>query len=1061
MGVSTGGGASWAAAPHDCNVGPYVFTIRMRSRFSSNARVSQLLLFGQVTCVMRKRRCQFVVLLLAASAGYADQLPSRAFTTQDGLPVNRINDILADSHGLLWFASNHGLTRFDGYDFHTFTEEDGLPSSSVTALMEARDGTLWLGTGKHLCHFQPRRPENADRAAKEFTTYDLISGNEVTSLFEDHRGRIWCGTRLGLLVLNPKKKKAELRKVGLTSDGDPLVSAIAEDSLGTIWVSCLTQLYRIEEGLPPQGFRSPNFGARISSMVCDSNGRIWMGTWNGLFLLRKKPQAGDVVEHTWTEEDGLSSRLIQGLFKSRDGRLWALTEHGLSGWDGSAESPQFHKYEDTGGWLTHGLYAMAEDPAGALWVITEASGAVRLARNGLTRFEKSDGLRSILVRDVMEDRAHNLIAVTRIDSPEPLEQQHYRGPILHVLKGNRLVPIVPLYPKSLSKPGWGERQIVLQDHCREWWIATEQGLLHYPAANVEDLAQTRAIDIYSKKNGLPANDIFRLAEDRAGNIWIGTMGGGVSIWHRDTEQISHLIGDNAPSELISDRQGSMWIGWWYSTGLVRYQNGKLKRFDVKDGLAKGAVRGIVFDHAGRLWVACTGGLSVAENPNVDSPHFRRYSTQKGLSARELFSIAEGADGALYIGSENGLDELDPATERIRHYGMQDGLPTEEVLSAFRDSKGVLWFGTHAGLVRLQPAPKRLTDEVQLRVTSLLAGGQNLPLSKRGESRIEGLRVDSGHNSLEVRYADVAFGSAGPLLYQYQVGTNANWSNPSSERTLTFAGLAPAEYKIRVRAVDPLGHIRSAPVALALTVLPPFWRNWWFELMMVLVAAATVWLILHYRITRIMAVQQIRTRISSDLHDDIGSGLSQIAIWSDIALREKPVNGHSNEALERIAASSRSLVDNISDIVWTVNPRRDSLRELLQRIRYFASEVCSSLDIALEFNAPEVAADRVANSMLRHDVFLMVKEAIYNAARHSACSVLRIDIEVSAKMLDIRVADNGKGMPATVTPGNGLQTMRQRAQQLGGRMNCLASEPHGTTVRFNVPLRGRQKAALRM
>jgi len=705
----------------------------------------------------------------------------------------------------------------------------------------------------------------------------------------------------------------------------------------------------------------------------------------------------------------------------------------------------------------HGLYGMAEDPQGALWVITESSGVVRLSRNGLTRFQKSDGLRSLLVRDVMEDRAHNIIAVTRIDSPDPIEQQRYRGPILHVLKGRRFVPVLPLYPRNLKIPGWGERQIVLQDHRREWWIATSEGLLHYPAVPVEDLAHTSALDVYSKDHGLPSSDVFRLAEDHSGNIWIGTMGGGVSIRDRKTGQLSLLMHGNAPSELVNDSHGNMWIGWWYSSGLDRYKDGKITHFGQKDGMAPGSIRGIVFDRAGRIWVASSGGLSMAEKCDGDTLHFRRYSTKEGLASRNLMSITEGANGRLYVGSDNGLDELDPLTNRIRHYGMQDGLPTEEVMTSFRDSKGMLWFGTHAGLVRFEPAVKPLPDQVQLRVTSLTAGGNKWPLSKLGERDVHGLNLDSDHNSFEIRFADLAFGSAGPLRFEYEIGSNhigskQAWSAPSAERSLYLAGLSAGTYRVQVRAVDPLARVRSSPVVLGFTVRPHFWQTWWFDLILTLIAAGVVSVVLHYRVARIIAVQNIRSSISSDLHDDIGSGLSQIAIWSDIALRENATGGASSQALERIAESSRSLVDSISDIVWTINPRRDSLRELLQRIRRFASEACSSQDIGLEFNAPDSVGDRGADSRLRHDVYLLAKEGINNAVKHSGCTKLQVEVKVSPRVLEMYIADNGKGMSLPVTEGNGLETMRRRARQFGGKVLWLDAQEKGTVVYITVPLK---------
>ncbi len=251
--------------------------------------------------------------------------------------------------------------------------------------------------------------------------------------------------------------------------------------------------------------------------------------------------------------------------------MWAATERGLSGWDERAPEPRFTKYEDAQGFIQHALHEMTEDPQGALWVLTETNGVVRLLRNGIRRFGKTDGLRSLLIRDVFEDRAHNLIAVTRIDSPSLIVSRRYRGPILHILPGDHFSPVVPFYPENLQRPGWGERQIVLQDHTRQWWIATEQGLFRYPAATLNELPNTKPSFAYSKGHGLPSNGVFRVTEDTNGNIWIGTMGGGITLWDRKTQQFSQMCRANSASQVATDLSGDVWMGWWYDPGLGRYR----------------------------------------------------------------------------------------------------------------------------------------------------------------------------------------------------------------------------------------------------------------------------------------------------------------------------------------------------------------------------------------------------------------------------------------------------------------------------------------------------------
>jgi signal transduction histidine kinase/ligand-binding sensor domain-containing protein len=794
----------------------------------------------------------------------------------------------------------------------------------------------------------------------------------------------------------------------------------------------------------------PNDIIRISSLLADKRGRVWAGTWNGLLLLKQAPRHGDVIERSWLRVGPLP-HTIQTLFRSRDGRLWAMGNQGLAGWDEASAEPTFHSYDDPLGLLTSQLlYGMAEDPQGSLWVLTEAGGVIRLLRNGISQFGTGDGLLSPSVLDIIQDHHNAVLAVTR---PDGLVAggPRYLGTTLNKFTDGHFVPLSPLYPHTLDYPGWGERQIAFQSRFGEWWFASGRGLFRFPAVPLTALAQTEPLAVYRKSDGLPSDDIFCIAEDLAGNVWIGTMAPGtLSMWERSSNKIVRLDRESSARSLAGDSQGDMWLGRWMLDGLSRYSHGKLETFTQRDGLPPGRVTDIIFDHQRRLWLTLTEGLAVADHPFDRPLKFRTFTTQNGLANRYLHCIVEGLNHHFYIGSEKGIDELDDVTGRIRHFGMRDGLPNEQIFTAARDAQGVLWFGTHRGLVRMQPESRAPAPaDVTLRLLGLRVAGQRWPISKLGETRLNEVAVDYDHNLVEINFADLAFGAAGLVRYQYQLGpSQSGWSPPSFDRTLTLAGLSPGAYHLQVRAVDTNGSPLGVPIVIDLLLRPPFWQAWWFQLTVFLTLAGLLALIYHYRVSRLLALQKMRARIANDLHDDVGSGLSQIAIWSDIAIRDE----QDRDALQRIAVSSRSLVDNIGDIVWTVNPRRDTLRQLISRIRYYASEVCSARNIALRFQTPDGDWDREANSEVRHDLFLLAKEAIYNAARHSGCTELKINVEVSSGSVDIRIADNGCGMNPAGKTGNGISSMRQRARQLNARLEWLPGHPTGTTVHCHLPLR---------
>jgi ligand-binding sensor domain-containing protein len=274
-----------------------------------------------------------------------------------------MNDILNDRQGFLWFATDQGLVRFDGYEFRTFGVEDGLPSRTITALLQDRDGTYWLGTNKGLCHFDGSR----------FKLYPLdVEGNYVTALFQDSRRRIWRGSSTGLFVLQrPSAKESSLERVSLkpTPGDDSTVPAITEDASGAIWSTSLHTLYRLKDCEAPLAFtQADGIPGRISSLLTDSRGRVWMGTWAGLCLLNTGGAPKPVVQHVWTRKSGLSSDIIHCLFQSASGTIWALTEHGVSSWERDSDAPVFRIYHDAQGWLAGHSDVVAEDRRGSLWI---------------------------------------------------------------------------------------------------------------------------------------------------------------------------------------------------------------------------------------------------------------------------------------------------------------------------------------------------------------------------------------------------------------------------------------------------------------------------------------------------------------------------------------------------------------------------------------------------------------------------------------------------------------------------------------------------------------------
>ncbi|PYS43574.1 MAG: hypothetical protein DMF71_06760, partial [Acidobacteria bacterium] len=671
-----------------------------------------------------------------------------------------------------------------------------------------------------------------------------------------------------------------------------------------------------------------------------------------------------------------------------------------------------------------------------------------------TGFGKADGLNNARVTSVFENQRGELCVTSSEGEP-----------VINCFDGQRFTAVRPQLPREIKSSGWGSNQITFQDHTGEWWLPTEYGVYRFPRVmNLEQLAHTPPKVYNQQQSNLPGNDIFRLFEDSHGDVWISIAShvqSAVARWERATgsfhtySEADGLPAYSPPSAYCEDTAGNIWLGF-YDGGLARYHNGSFRLFTESDGIPSGIIRALYLDHAGRLWIATDSGVVRLDEPQAERPRFVAYTTADGLASDRVSCITEDTVARMYFGTPRGLDQLDLQTKRVRHYTNAEGLASSAVTVAFRDRQGALWFGTDLGLSRLIPGPDPPQQQPPILISALRIAGNSQPISALGETEVSGLVLNPTQNQLSIDFVGLGFGAGQGLKYQYKLaGANEEWSAPSDQRTINYASLSPGRYQFQVQAVTSDGSISPRPATISFTILPPIWQRWWFITLALLTLGMGGAAIYHYRVRRLIELERVRTRIAADLHDDIGSGLSRIAILSEIARHQVSVEAPVGEPLAVIATASRDLVDSMSDIVWAINPNKDHLRDLIQRMRRFASDLFTARQIDFSFSAPGEEQALKIGADLRRQVFLVFKEAVNNVARHSKCTEAQIELRIENRSLTMKVADNGAGFdPAQIVEGQGLASMRARAKGLGGKLQIISNDDSGTTILLRVPLSGR-------
>ncbi|MDB6110401.1 MAG: two component regulator propeller/histidine kinase domain protein, partial [Pedosphaera sp.] len=645
------------------------------------------------------------------------------------------------------------------------------------------------------------------------------------------------------------------------------------------------------------------------------------------------------------------------------------------------------------------------------------------------------------------------------------------------------------------------------------WVAGAHGLLHFkdPKAAVED----------AELPVLTGFNVISLGEDRQGGIWAGTREGelwrlrnGSRVAETNRWQ-SHAITALAPTP-----DGSTWVGT-EGGGLYRYKDGVRAHFDKNDGLLTDLIRTLYLDAQGTLWIGTAGGgLGRWHNGHITTFTTREGLLDDTISQileDDTGRLWLGSNRGIACVSKRDLEEL--AAKRIpavypQVYGRAEGMLSEECTGGFcpaglKAKSGLLWFSTLKGVVVVDPRPKTgatpipliaieemLVDGVAIdkqKLVGFIEVGENAgqpsgvvepgpanpagaPSASRNPSTTvqnpnatESLTIAPGKRRFEFHYTGLSFNAPERVRFRYWLeGLDPDWVEAGAQRTAFYSYVPPGNYRFRVAACNSDGIWNDAGASLAMTVLPHFWQAWWFlglaGLGLMSLVAGTVRVVEKGKAQRRLnhleqerALQRERARIAQDLHDDLGSSLARISLLSGLAKADKDNPDQLEIHVNKISQSANETVRALEEIVWAVRPGSDSLQSLVEYIAHFANELFADASTRCRLDLPHDLPARPLPPEVRHNIFLIVKEALTNVLRHASTSEVRVQAKASVHSLEIMVQDDGKGFDAPAPPlrgkRQGLGNMRHRAESINGTLAVESVPGKGTTVRLTVGFPG--------
>jgi signal transduction histidine kinase/ligand-binding sensor domain-containing protein len=1023
------------------------------------ARVSR---FGRTLVGVAARATLIVIAAHTFGAGsFAQKLALPHYDVSDGLVSSNIHSIYQDRRGFLWFGTNDGLSRFDGYRFVNYGKRDGLPNTDINSVVEDRQGRIWIATnGGGIARLLndsddkatvDRKEKLADANAKFITVRvgDSQSSNRVNKILFDSHELVWCLTDAGVFRANTIDNEFSFN-LFITDNAE--AQAAIEDTAGTLWFGLQNDLVKVEggrvdhftsSGKPNNVHNAQNY---IVGIAQEPNRNLLIAREHGLYEFT--PPTDSIPHETWRELPLVlnASQAIQAVLLDSRGVVWVGTPSGLIKYQNGHQTT----YAAEQGLSVDYIRSIYADRTDNLWIGSGGGGVYNIPNETVVSYTQEMGLPHAIVSGVVEDALGHIFAAYTYSPAELVE-----------LDGSK----IQRHAELSVLPSGGHSELFTHDNPSNTWSVltpfTGGFMMKQPILELRNGRRVNVTQLFPGK----APKRVCVYEDDSGGLWFDSDN--KTIYRADAANPNpHVVkGFEADFDLtewggyplmMTDHDGGLWLGG--VERLARLWHGEFHLVSSMEGLAQINPLSFFVDSRGWFWIGSrNGGIAATREPGAEHPKFVNYHAEPNLSSDSVYSITEDKFGRMYFATTRGLDRFDPKTNEWRHFTTKDGLAGNRVLQLRRDRNGNIWAATSAGVSKLDPTVQASTDSAApIYFSRINVAGEELPLPELGANQISKIELPSTRDNMSIEFFGVQFKGEDSLRYQYRLeSADTTWSEATKNRTVTYAHLAPGNYRFAVRAVTEAGVVSAQPAEIEFRILQPIWRRGWFLAPALAAFLLVIYGIYRYRVTRLIEVERIRMRIATDLHDDIGANLSLIAMVSDMARGNvRPADTDIAGRLALIANTSRATMDSMSDIVWAVNPNKDQVGDLTQRMRRVADDIFTTNNIEYALRAPDSAHDRSIAADTRREVFMIFKEALNNIARHSRCTRAEIEFGIESGRLEMRLTDDGQGFDlAANSGGSGLASMRRRAANVGGTFEILSRCGAGTTIILKAPISG--------
>ncbi len=983
-----------------------------------------------------------------------------------GLATGNVNDIIQDSLGFIWLATESGLCRYDGYKFvlfqHQTNDTSSISYNHVFSLLEGENGIIWVGTlGGGLNKFDSKTEKFLRYTHDEFDT-NSISNNNVYKVFEDSENTIWISTLGGGLNKFDKEfgkfKNFKHSQTDPTSISSNMVSDIYEDNKGRLWLGTYDKglnLFNKKDG----SFRhfvndKDDIFSINNNQVMDilqySDDELLIATFGGgvnLFNTKRRTFLNESNSKDFKFD--IDHKNVRKLFN--DGQnIWIGTYNGLFKFDLTSE--KILKYSYSHNRLSsidnNKIRGIFKDKSGVLWFGTTQG--VNLLKPNRKNFEYTN------YKDYNQDF---------IEKKKPLLIPKIEGVIWPHLKNSEREyshKIIKYFGISFN-PNINSFTTFINFYYDEnniLWMSDYNGLKYYDSSE----RTFKYIEYFAKGKNDFVKSFFI---DSKGNFWAGTLGGGLTYYNKETKILRKFIHsendktticDSRVIPIMEDSNGIIWIGTYGGLNSFDPETEKFTSYmheqNDNSSISNNRIYSIIESKNGDLWIGTYQGLNrYLRNENG----FECFNSKNGFAGNSMYGILEDNNENLWIRTNEGISKFDPLKDEIKNYNTTDGLVEIEsnLNICFKTNNGKMNFSGLNGFNIFDPEeikdntaiPQVVFTELRILDSLIKVGDPNY--LQKSLNDIDELTLSYKDKIFSIEFAALHYVNPTKNKYAYMLeGFRNQWTFlEGNNRKATFTNLSAGDYVLHVKTSNNDGIWNETGRSLKIIVTPPYWETFWFRILVFIFILFIIFIAYEYRFQKIVAIERTRARIARNLHDDVGGTIAGIQYFIN-AIRKSSSEDEKDKFLNLIMASSNDAQEKIRDIIWTVNPKEDKLSKFFVRFNRYASDIFDSNNITYSIKFPKVDSEKELSMEKRQHLWCICKETVINSVKHSMCSHVNINFDLNDNTLLYSIEDDGIGFnKSKQTQGNGLTNISFRAEKLGAKCDVITEKNEGVKINF--------------